>query len=138
MYKITNQRTQRVLVDQSDVEVAAALLEVCGGNLMESRVEAMRLAYLLRDQGVLSVSTLLIELTGIPVDTMVRSYDFPHTDDYYVEGVIVESGALDNMDGQRYKIAVQRWVVEGNDAANYTDYVYPLISDRVQMVEHNG
>ena len=64
----------------------------------------------------------------IQVGSMVRSYDFEHTDQYFVEGSVEE------ITGERYKVEVHRWHVDGHDAANFTDFVYPLMSGRVEVI----
>lgn len=68
----------------------------------------------------------------IQVGDFIRSYDFEHTDQFFVEGEIV---AIDHRLGvERYKILVHRWHVDGHDAANFTDYVYPETTGRVELI----
>lgn len=70
----------------------------------------------------------------IQLGSMVRSYDFPHTDQYFVEGKVVSLDSPEHLPGLRYQVAVYRWHVDGHDAANFTDYVYPLRSGRVEVI----
>lgn len=138
MYKATDINTGQTLSGLSEKRVAAFLVDMTGGGYTSSQVqEAMRLQEELRVEGKVQVLNILLERDDdvLPVGTKVRSYDFPHTDDYYVEGVIVEGGAPDHLDGPRYKVAVHQWIVDGRPAANFTDFVYPVISDRVVEVE---
>ena len=74
------------------------------------------------------------KVVKIQTGDMVRSYDFPHTDQYFVEGKVVSLDSPEHLPGLRYQVAVYRWHVDGHDAANFTDYVYPLMSGRVEVI----
>ncbi len=66
--------------------------------------------------------------------TLVRSYDFPDQNDYYVEGVVCGVAQFCDPDTLRYCIKVHRWVVGGKEAANFTQRVYPRVDGRIELI----
>lgn len=134
MYTVTNKRKGETMTGVSEDDLAALFLEVAGGGYTTLQTAtAMQYLEQVRVWGRLEVSTLVITKDLQPGDR-VRSYDFPHTDAFYVEGVIMDRATPEHLDGDRYVIAVSAWIVEGKSAANYTDFVYPVKSDRVALI----
>ena len=63
----------------------------------------------------------------IQVGSKVRSYDFPHARDCYVEGVVEGFSSLEGC--ERYKIRVDRKVWAGEEVDNpYRGHVYPPVN----------
>jgi hypothetical protein len=66
--------------------------------------------------------------TLVNVGDRVRSYDFPHSRDHYIEGVVVDIKWIEGCN--RYKIEVQKVVMDGaagGDRGGPT-FVYPPVN----------
>lgn len=66
----------------------------------------------------------------INVNDRVRSYDFPGMrDDCYVEGVVEKIGRFpDFPDCDRYRIRVEKKVIEGKETAPRPRFVFPPVN----------
>lgn len=142
MYRVIGKG--KVYLNVAKEHVASLIVDCCGCYTEEQTAAAMDIQTELYLKGEVVVGPYRIEAMDGPlvketpwIGDRVRSYDFADDDRYYVEGVIVSLETPKHLDGARFKIAVRRWVVDGRDAANFTDFVYPLRDGRVEKIKED-